>query len=118
MWWGGIGWSKFLTAADASAVRPRIVSCYLRGGHDIASLALRQSLERLRLDSHIEAIETEFDDRILCFEKAEFMVRMWNKYREPLLFVEANACCRPSSVATSRSTSGIAGRCRRARFIS
>ncbi|WP_027556711.1 hypothetical protein [Bradyrhizobium sp. Cp5.3] len=94
IWWGGIGWSKFLTAADASAARPRIVSCYPRGGGENISSGLRQSLERLRLDSHIEAIETQFDDRILCFEKAEFMVRMWNKYREPLLFVEAGAVLR------------------------
>lgn len=94
MWWGGIGWSTFLSAADASAVRPRIVSCYPRGSDDGASLALKTSLERLRLDGHIEPIETQFDDRILCFEKAEFMVRMWNKYREPLLFVESGAALR------------------------
>ncbi|WGD54289.1 hypothetical protein QA641_10525 [Bradyrhizobium sp. CB1650] len=104
MWWGGIGWSKFLTAADTSTIRPRIVSCHPRGSDESASLALRQSLERLRLDSHVEAIETQFDDRILCFEKAEFMVRMWNKYREPLLFIEADAMLRelpllPSFVA-------------------
>ncbi|UPK37429.1 hypothetical protein IVB18_09075 [Bradyrhizobium sp. 186] len=94
MWWGSIGWSKFLTAADASTIRPRIVSCYPRGSDDSAALVLRQSLERLRLDCHIEPIETQLDDRILCFEKAEFMVRMWNKYREPLLFVETDATLR------------------------
>lgn len=94
MWWGGIGWSKLLSAADASSARPRIVSCYPRGGDGAASLRLRQSLERLRLDCHIEPVGTQFDDRILCFEKAEFMMRMWNKYREPLLFVEADAVLR------------------------
>ncbi|OAF02501.1 hypothetical protein AYJ54_26300 [Bradyrhizobium centrolobii] len=101
MWWGGIGWSRFLTAADASTVRPRIVSCYPRGSDATTSLALRQSLERLRLDGHIEAVETQFDDRILCFEKAEFMVRMWNKCREPLLFVEADATLREAPLLPS-----------------
>ncbi|MDA9510405.1 hypothetical protein XI09_38310 [Bradyrhizobium sp. CCBAU 11386] len=101
MWWGGIGWSKFLTAADTSTLRPRIVSCYPRGGDEAASLRLRQSLERLRLDCHIEPIETQLGDRILCFEKAEFMMRMWNKYREPLLFVEADAVLREAPLLPS-----------------
>ena len=91
MWWGGIGWSKFLAAADACPRRPRIVSCHPRGADEAASLRLRHSLERLQLDWHIEPIDTQLDDRLLCFEKAEFMVRMWNKYREPLLFVDAGA---------------------------
>ncbi|MDA9404979.1 hypothetical protein [Bradyrhizobium sp. CCBAU 45389] len=94
MWWGGIGWSKFLTAANTSTGRPRIVSCYPRGADATAAFALRHSLERFDLACHIEPIETQFADRILCFEKAEFMMRMWNKYREPLLFVEARAVLR------------------------
>ncbi|MBR0707426.1 hypothetical protein [Bradyrhizobium liaoningense] len=94
MWWGGIGWSKFLTAANTSTGRPRIVSCYPRGADATAAFALRHSLERFDLACHIEPIETQFADRILCFEKAEFMMRMWNKYREPLLFVEAGAVLR------------------------
>ncbi|MCP3402571.1 hypothetical protein [Bradyrhizobium sp. CCGB20] len=101
MWWGGIGWSKFLTAADASTVRPRIVSCYPRGTDATAAFALRHSLERFDLACHIEPIETEFSDRLLCFEKAEFMVRMWNKYREPLLFVEAGATLREAPLLPS-----------------
>lgn len=101
MWWGGIGWSKFLAGADASTLRPRIVSCYPRGSDATAAFALRQSLERLGLPCHIEPIETEFDDRILCFEKAEFMTRMWNKYREPLLFVEAGATLREAPLLPS-----------------
>lgn len=101
MWWGGIGWPKLLSAADASSARPRIVSCYPRGGDEAASLRLRQSLERLQLDCHIEPVGTQFDDRILCFEKAEFMMRMWNKYREPLLFVEADAVLRAAPLLPS-----------------
>ena len=101
MWWGGIGWSKFLTAADASALRPRIVSCHPRGADETSSLRLRQSIDRLRLDCHIEAIETQLSDRLLCFEKAEFMMRMWNKYREPLLFVEAGAVLREAPLLPS-----------------
>ncbi|MBR0954660.1 hypothetical protein [Bradyrhizobium canariense] len=101
MWWGGIGWSKFLAAADASTVRPRIVSCYPRGDDATAAFALRRSLERFDVACHIEAIETEFSDRLLCFEKAEFMTRMWNKYREPLLFVEAGATLREAPLLPS-----------------
>ncbi|MCP3387303.1 hypothetical protein NLM27_00720 [Bradyrhizobium sp. CCGB12] len=101
MWWGGIGWSKFLAAADACTLRPRIVSCHPRGSDAAAPLRLRQSVERLHLDCHIEPIETEFDDRILCFEKAEFMVRMWNRYREPLLFLEAGATLREAPLLPS-----------------
>jgi hypothetical protein len=102
MWWGGIGWSKFLTAAaDASTVRPRIVSCYPRGGDATAAFALRHSLERFGLACHIEPIDTQFSGRLLCFEKAEFMLRMGNKYREPLLFVEAGAVLREAPMLPS-----------------
>ncbi|MFT4117790.1 hypothetical protein [Bradyrhizobium sp.] len=101
MWWGGIGWSKFLASADAPAARPRIVSCHPRGSDATAAFALRHSLERFDLDCHIEPIETQFSDRVLCFEKAEFMVRMWNKYREPLLFVEAGAVLREAPLLPS-----------------
>lgn len=101
MWWGGIGWSRFLAAADASTLRPRIVSCHPRGGDETASLRLRHSLERLQLDCHIEPIDTQLDDRLLCFEKAEFMTRMWNTYREPLLFVDAGATMREAPLLPS-----------------
>ncbi|WP_027535246.1 hypothetical protein [Bradyrhizobium sp. WSM3983] len=101
MWWGGIGWSKFLVAADASTARPRIVSCYPRGGDATAAFALRHSLERFDLPCHIEPIDTQFSERLLCFEKTEFMLRMWNKYREPLLFVEAGAALREAPLLPS-----------------
>jgi hypothetical protein len=102
MWWGGIGWSKFLAAAaDTSTVRPRIVSCYPRGGDATAAFALRHSLERFDLACHIEPIDTQFSDRLLCFEKAEFLLRMWDKYREPLLFVEAGAVLREAPLLPS-----------------
>ncbi|WP_025037917.1 hypothetical protein [Bradyrhizobium sp. DOA9] len=102
MWWGGIGWSKLLSAADSSTLRPRIVSCYPRGsGEATAALALRHSLERFDLACHIEPVEAQLGDRILCFEKAEFMMRMWNKYREPLLFVEAGAVLREAPLLPS-----------------
>ncbi|QAU42607.1 hypothetical protein [Bradyrhizobium guangdongense] len=94
MWWGGIGWSKFHAAAAACTLRPRVVSCYPRGSDAAAAFALRHSLERFGLASHIEPIDAQLGDRLLCFEKAEFMLRMWNRYREPLLFVEAGAVLR------------------------
>ena len=101
MWWGGIGWSKLLTAANSSTVRPRIVSCYQQGGDATAAFALEHSLERFDLACHIEPIETQLSDRILCFEKTEFVMRMWNKYREPLLFVEAGAVLREAPLLPS-----------------
>lgn len=101
LWWGGIGWSKFLVTADACTLRPRVISCYPRGSDEAAPLRLRRSVERLHLDCHIEPIETEFDDRILCFEKTEFTMRMWNKYREPLLFVDAGAVMREAPMLPS-----------------
>jgi hypothetical protein len=91
MWWGGIGWSKFASAAETSKLKPRVVSCAPRNGNDRAVNALRRSVEELQFDGHIELIPTEFDDRVLCFEKAEFLLRMWARYREPLLFLEAGA---------------------------
>ncbi|MBK3660079.1 hypothetical protein JJE66_02260 [Bradyrhizobium diazoefficiens] len=101
MWWGGIGWSKFLAAAGASTIRPRIVSCYPHGGDATTAFALRHSLERFGLACHIEPIDTQLGDRLLCFEKAEFMLRMWHKYREPLLFVEAGAVLREAPLLPS-----------------
>lgn len=62
MWWGGIGWSKFLSAADSSPLRPRIVSCYPRGGDATAAFALRHSLERFDLACHIEPIEAQLSE--------------------------------------------------------
>lgn len=101
MWWGGIGWSKFLSAAADGAVTPRIISCYPRGSADKRAEDLRLSLERLRLHAHVEAIETQFDDRLLCFEKAEFILRMWSTYSEPLLFVEHDAMMREAPLLPS-----------------
>lgn len=101
MWWGGIGWSKFLAAAGASTIRPRIVSCYPHGGDATTAFALRHSLERFGLACHIEPIDTQLGDRLLCFEKAEFMLRMWHKYREPLLFVETGAVLREAPLLPS-----------------
>jgi len=91
MWWGGIAWPMTPVIAGASTARaPRIISFHPRGG-EIALRRLRHSLEQFELDSHIEPIATEPGDRMLCIEKVEFIVRMWKKYREPLLFVEAGA---------------------------
>jgi hypothetical protein len=101
MWWGGIGWSKFLLSANTAAVRPRVISCYPRDGDETAVLALRRSLEEFQLDSHIEPIAGEFGDRLLCFEKAEFILRMWHRYREPLLFLETGAVLREAPLLPS-----------------
>jgi len=103
MWWGGIGWSKLLSVADASTPRPRIISCYPLGSETATTCRLQQSLDLLQLESHIEPIPTAFDSRMLCFEKVEFITRMWSRYSEPLLFIESGSILRappllPSSI--------------------
>ncbi|MGY8677646.1 hypothetical protein Q2941_07485 [Bradyrhizobium sp. UFLA05-153] len=101
MWWGGIGWSRFLAAADECTVRPRVISYYPYGTDPDAIRALQRSLEAFELDSHIEPIAAEFGEEVLCFEKAEFIARMWSRYREPLLFVEAGAVLREAPLLPS-----------------
>lgn len=94
MWWGGSAWPRALSHAGASPERrPRIISCCPSGG-EATLRRLRHSLERFELDAHLEPIATKFGDRVPCAEKAEFIVRMWETYDEPLLFVEAGAVLR------------------------
>ena len=38
----------------------------------------------------VEPIETFHDDRMLAFEKADFVARMWDRHGGPLLFVDAD----------------------------
>ena len=91
LWWGGIGWSKLSASADGATIRPRIVSYYPFGSDPDDIRSLRRSLDELELDSHIEPVAAELGEQVLCFEKAEFLARMWQRYSEPLLFVEAGA---------------------------
>jgi hypothetical protein len=92
LWWGGLEWP---TADDApSDETVRVVSCYPVGLGDRHADRLKQSLARLGLNHDIEPIDTIFDDRLFAFEKADFLVRMWERHGGPLLFVEADAVLR------------------------
>ncbi|MBR0829979.1 hypothetical protein JQ596_31065 [Bradyrhizobium manausense] len=101
LWWGGIGWSKLIASADGATIRPRIISYYPYGSDPDGIRGLRQSLDELELDSHIEPIAAELGEQVLCFEKAEFLARMWQRYSEPLLFVEAGAILREAPLLPS-----------------
>jgi len=90
LWWGGTGEAEAIAALSPPAIPPRIVCCYQRGCDDLVE-PLRHALESLQLESHIDSIMTELDDRVLASEKAEFILRAWEAYREPLLYVEAGA---------------------------
>ncbi|WP_420134810.1 hypothetical protein [Rhodopseudomonas sp.] len=91
LWWGGIGPIETLVPRAATAERLRVVSCYPRRGDDQGAIRLRQAVERHQLAAHIEPIDSAFDDRLQCAEKADFIARMWDRFAEPLLFVEAGA---------------------------
>ena len=93
LWWGGLGWPA-LKPDDAKVTKaPRIVSCYPPG---LASHAARleRSAAKLGLEFAIEPIDAISDDRMFGFEKADFVVRMWERHGGPLLFVEADAVLR------------------------
>jgi len=93
LWWGGVGWPALKPDDAKGAKAPRIVSCYSPG---LASHAARlgRSAATLGLDFDIRPIDTIFDDRMFGFEKADFVVRMWDQHGGPLLFVEADAVLR------------------------
>lgn len=104
LWWAGIAWPTPRPNGASSAAPPRVISCFPRGTDDAPARRLRQTLQALQLDCDIEPIATELGDRIRCVEKAAFLLRMWRRYREPLLFVEADALVReppllPASLA-------------------
>lgn len=101
LWWGGIGWAKLIASADGATLRPRVISYYPCGSDPDAIRSLRDSLDEFELDSHIEPIAAELGEQVLCFEKAEFVARMWQRYSEPLLFVEAGATFREAPLLPS-----------------
>lgn len=91
MWWGGGDWP----ALDSRRVEPpRVISCYPRSFGSGHARRLEQMLTQLQISFDIEPIETSLDDRMLGFEKAEFILNMWQRHRAPLLFIEADAALR------------------------
>ena len=52
--------------------------------------------QSFQLEFDIEPIATEAGDQIGCAQKTDFMLRMWRRYRQPLLFVEIDAVLRQS----------------------
>ncbi|MFC0240429.1 hypothetical protein [Rhodopseudomonas telluris] len=91
LWWGGISSIETLLPCPAATERLRVVSCYPRRGDDQGALRLQQAVERQQLTAHIEPIDSACDDRLHCAEKADFIARMWGRFAEPLLFLEAGA---------------------------
>lgn len=90
MWWGGVSWSTVLPAAGERQL-PRVASCYPRdcGKDHIRPLA--RSLTALGLDFDIEVIDATEPGRLLGSEKADFILKMWQKHSRPILWVEADA---------------------------
>jgi hypothetical protein len=91
LWWGGTSWSIPWRYGTCSAPPPRVISCYPRGFDEGPARHLKQALERLQLDFNIEPIIPGHGFEIRCAEKVEFILRMWRRYRQPLLFVDAGA---------------------------
>ncbi|CCE05283.1 conserved hypothetical protein [Bradyrhizobium sp. STM 3843] len=88
LWWGGLRWRPQADPINAATLR--VVSCYPRALGEIRAYHLKRSLDRLGLPFTIEAIDTVHDDRLLASEKADFILRMWKRHDEPLLFVDAD----------------------------
>lgn len=87
LWWGGI---QLPSPQSGSAASPRVVSCYPRALGDLHCYHLKRSLERLGLAFDVEAIDTVHGDRLLPSEKADFIVRMWERHDGPILFVDTD----------------------------
>src|SRR5690348_3227884 len=86
LWWGGLAWhapEKFDTD-----ILPHVVSCYPQAYGELHAYHLKRSLERLGLAFDIVALDTVHSDRMLAYEKAEFIARMWDRHQAPLLFVD------------------------------
>ncbi len=90
MWWGGVGDAETLAADPYETARPRIVSCYQHGCDDLI-WPLQQAAQSLGLAAHISPLMSECDDRLLAYEKAEFILQAWEQFPEPLLYIEAGA---------------------------
>ena len=88
LWWGGLDWHVPDAAPAADALR--VVSCHPGTVGDLHTYHLRRSLERLGIAFDIEAIDGHSSGRLTAADKAEFIMRMWQRHREPLLYVDAD----------------------------
>ena len=92
MWWGGINWRPLGTGDAFRTDAPlRVISCYPRTGGDEHPQRLRDRLAELQVAGDVAPIDTADDGRISPSEKAAFVLQMWQKHNEPLLFIEADA---------------------------
>ena len=87
VWWGGLAWP--VPEKSDTGLLPHVVSCYPQACGDLPVYHLKCSLERLGLPFDIVALDTIHSDRMLAYEKADFIARMWDRHRAPLLFVDA-----------------------------
>jgi hypothetical protein len=88
LWWGGRAWHT--PAEPAGNELPHVVSCYPQAYGDMHAYHLKRSLERLGLSFEVVALDTIHSDRMLAYEKADFVARMWDRHQAPLLFVDAD----------------------------
>jgi hypothetical protein len=88
LWWGGRTWQT--PAEPAGNELPHVVSCYPQAYGDMHAYHLKRSLERLGLSFEVVALDTIHSDRMLAYEKADFVARMWDQHLAPLLFVDAD----------------------------
>lgn len=88
LWWGGRAWQ--MPAEPAGNALPHVVSCYPQAYGNMHAYHLKRSLERLGLSFEVVALDTIHSDRMLAYEKADFVARMWDRHQAPLLFVDAD----------------------------
>lgn len=96
LWWGSTDWARLCRDVKVPAVRPRVISYYADGTDPQGIRAFEHTLADLDLDSHIEPLRADSSGLVLCFEKVNFLRRMWSRYQEPLLFVDAGSILRKS----------------------
>lgn len=91
LWWGGLGWPSLAERLPGATAAPLIVSCYPREAGEAAAQDLRRAAARLDLPAMIMPIDAVLGDRLLAYEKADFILTAWHEQRRPLLFVDSAA---------------------------
>jgi hypothetical protein len=90
VWWGGISWSS-VVRPTRSRQQPLIVSCHPHQFPESEIARLTDSLTALNLDFVVEAIDTMSPVHLLGFEKANFILDIWQRSGRPVLWVDPDA---------------------------
>lgn len=91
LWWGGLGWPSLAGRLPGATTPPLIVSCYPRETGEAAAQHLERAAARLDLPTMIAPVDAVLGDRLLAYEKADFILGVWQAQRRPLLFVDTDA---------------------------